>query len=110
GVKLTGKGVTLVNQDHRGAAIQAENRTKITIEDIAITGFYHGLRFDHCRNVIIDNVRVRDTVEIEGIDTFLYLWHPIEAVYSGAILLNDVQNGIVKNCDLQHQMNGILLY
>jgi parallel beta-helix repeat protein len=110
GVKLSGKGVTLVNQSHEGAAIRAENRANISIQDISITGYYHGVRFDHCRSVTIDTVRVRDTAEIEGIDTFLYLWHPIEKVYGGAILLNDVQGGIVKNCDVQHQMNGILLY
>ena len=110
GVKLTGKGVTLVNPSHEGAAIHAENRANITVQDIAITGYYHGIRFDHCRNIAIDKVRVRDTAEIEGIDTFLYLWHPIEKVYSGAILLNNVQGSSVQNCDVQHQMNGILLY
>ncbi|MEZ4670070.1 MAG: right-handed parallel beta-helix repeat-containing protein [Anaerolineae bacterium] len=34
----------------------------------------------------------------------------MEEVYSGGVLLHDVQGGTVKNCDLQHQMNGLLLY
>ncbi|MEO8608060.1 MAG: right-handed parallel beta-helix repeat-containing protein [Chloroflexota bacterium] len=110
GVKIIGKDVTLVNQSHNGAAIHAENRANIIIQDFSITGFYHGVRLDHCRNVSVENVRVRDTAEIEGIDTFLYLWYPIDKVYSGAILLNDVQDGSVTHCDSQHQMNGILLY
>jgi parallel beta-helix repeat protein len=58
----------------------------------------------------VEHVRIRDTAEIEGIDTFLYLWHPIEDVYSAAVLFHDVQGGAIRGCDLQHQMNGILLY
>ncbi len=80
------------------------------IKNVAFSGFYHGLRFDNCQDVHIEQVRVRDSAEIEGIDTFLYLWHPIEKVYSAAILLHHVSGGVVRDCDLQHQMNGILLY
>ncbi len=109
-VTLEGEGVLLVNQTREGVGIQAHDRQNIAVRGISISGFYHGLRFDDCRDVQVDNVRVRDTYEIEGIDTFLYLWHPIEQVYSGAILLNNVQGGVVRDCDFQHQMNGILLY
>jgi parallel beta-helix repeat protein len=110
GVTLDGTGVTLVDTTHQGAGIAAENRSGITVRGLATSGFYHGVRFDHCRDITIEDVRVRDTAEIEGIDTFLYLWLPIEQAYSGAILLHDVQGGVVRNSDLQHQMNGILLY
>jgi parallel beta-helix repeat protein len=60
--------------------------------------------------VTVEGLKVRDTQEIEGIDTFLYLWLPIEQAYGGAVLLHRVQGGTVRGCDLQHQMNGILLY
>lgn len=110
GVTLDMDGALLVDQTRKGAAIHAENRKDITVRGGAISGFYHGIRFDHCQNAVIDTVRVRDTAEIEGIDTFLYLWLPIAEVYSGAVLLNDCQGGALRNCDLQHQMNGILLY
>jgi parallel beta-helix repeat protein len=109
-ISIEGEGVTLVDESHQGAGIHAENRSGVTIRNIALSGFYHGIRCDHCQNVTIEDVRIRDTAEIEGIDVFLYLWKPIEEVYSGAILLNDVQGGSIRNCDLQHQMNGILLY
>lgn len=109
-VVIDGAGVTLVEQKHIGAGIHAEGRHGITIRGISISGFNHGLRFDHCQNVTLDRITVRNTAEIEGIDTFLYLWRPIEQAYSGAILLNDVQTAVIRGCDLQHQMNGILLY
>lgn len=110
GITLDGGGALLVSGHHSGAAVHAENRRGITVRNLSTRGFYHGVRFDHCQDVTLEGLRVRDTAEIEGIDTFLYLWLPIEQVYSGAVLLNDVQGGVVRSCDLQHQMNGILLY
>jgi parallel beta-helix repeat protein len=110
GVTLEGQDTLLVSREHTGRGIYAHGHEGITIRGLSVSGYYHGLRLDGCRNVVIENVLVRDTAEIEGIDTFLYLWHPVEQAYSGAILLNDVQGGVVRGCDLQHQMNGLLLY
>ncbi|MCA9906915.1 MAG: hypothetical protein KC547_23830, partial [Anaerolineae bacterium] len=101
-VVIEGDGVLLVNQTRDGVGIHAQNQQHVSVRGIAISGFFHGLRFDNCREVQVEDVRVRDTYEIEGIDTFLYLWHPIEQVYSGAILLNGVQGGVVRHCDFQH--------
>jgi parallel beta-helix repeat protein len=109
-VTLEGAGVLLVDQSRQGVGIHAENRKNITVRGLATSGFYHGIHFDHCQDVTIDNVRIRDTAEIEGIDVFLYLWLPIAEAYSGAILLHDVKGGVLRGSDLQHQMNGILLY
>ncbi|MBZ0300652.1 MAG: right-handed parallel beta-helix repeat-containing protein [Anaerolineae bacterium] len=110
GVTLEGSGALLVNPEHEGAAVQIDGRRGVTVRGLSTSGFAHGIRADHCRDLTIEQVRVRDTAEIEGIDTFLYLWLPIEQVYSAAILLHDVQGGVVRGGDLQHQMNGILLY
>jgi parallel beta-helix repeat protein len=109
-VTLDGVGALLVNQDHRGVGIRAEGRRGITLRGVSLSGFYHGIRLDHCQDVIVEQVTVRNTTEIAGIDTFLYLWNPIDQAYSGAILLHDVQRGIVRGCDVHHQMNGVLLY
>lgn len=109
-VTLDGTDVWLISPQHTGVAVRAEGQRGVTVRGLNISGYYHGLRFDRCQDVTIEGVRVRDTAEIEGIDTFLYLWHPIEDAYSGAILLHDVRGGAVRGCDLQHQMNGLLLY
>jgi parallel beta-helix repeat protein len=110
GITLDGEGVTLVNQSREGVGVHAANRRGVTIRGISLSGFYHGIRCDHCQDVTIERVRIRDTAEIEGIQVFLYLWNPVERAYSGAILLNHVQGGAVRHNDLQHQMNGVLLY
>lgn len=110
GITLDGTDALLVGKDYASVGICAEGRKGITIQGVSIAGYYHGIRLSGCQDVTIENVRVRDTAEIEGIDTFLYLWHPIEKAYSGAILLDDVAGGVIRHNDVQHQMNGILLY
>lgn len=109
-VTLKGEGVQIVSANKTGVAIHADGHHHISIQDLAISGFYYGIRFDHCQDISIERVTVRNTMEIEGIDTFLYLWLPVEKAYSGAVLLNHVTRGSVRGCDLQHQQNGILLY
>ena len=109
-VTLEGQDTLILSPEHSGTGIQATGRRNIRIQNLAVSGYYHGIRLDECQDVQLRNLRVRDTAEIEGIDTFLYLWHPIDAVYSSAILLHQVTGGMIEDCDLQHQMNGILLY
>ena len=110
GITLEGDNTLILSAEGRGIGIQAQGRKGITLRGLRLSGYYHGVRCDDCTDVTIENIQVRSTYEIEGIDTFLYLWLPLEKVYSGAILLNNVRGGLVRNCDLQHQMNGILLY
>lgn len=110
GVTVSGKGVTILSAAKEGVGISVNGHSRVTIRDVAVDGFYHGIRFDQCSDILIERVKIRNTYEIEGISTFLYLWQALDEVYSGAILLNTVEGGIVRNCDLQHQMNGIQLY
>lgn len=109
-VTLEGSDTLLVSPQHSGVGIRVAGQRGVTIRGLAISGYYHGIRADHCHDLSIENVCIRDTAEIEGIDTFLYLWHPVEQVYSGAILCHDVHGGAIRTCDVQHQMNGVLLY
>jgi len=110
GIILEGDNTLILSAAGIGVGVRAQGRKSITLRGLRLSGYYHGVRCDDCDDVTLENVQVRNTSEIEGIDTFLYLWLPIEKVYSGAILLNNVRGGVVRKCDLQHQMNGILLY
>jgi parallel beta-helix repeat protein len=110
GVTVEGEGVLIICPTMTGVGVRAQGRKGVTVRGLRLYGFYHGIRCDDCADVTIENVEVRGTYEIEGIDTFLYLWLPIEQVYGGAILLNNVRGGTVRQCDLQHQMIGVLLY
>lgn len=109
-VTVEGEGTLLVSAAHEGAAITVRERSGVSIRELAISGFYYGIRTDGCRDLTVEAVKVRDTWEIPGIDTFLYLWLPIEQVYGGALLLNRTNGATVRDCDFQHQLNGVLLY
>lgn len=109
-VTLKGENTHIISPAQAKNGLLAQDRRNITIRDLSLSGFYHGLRFDRCSGVHVEQVTVRNTYEIPGIETFLYLWRPVEESYSGAVLFNAVQDGSIRACDLQHQMNGILLY
>ena len=109
-ITIEGDQTTIVSDVQKNIGIHIRGHNNVTLRNLSITGFYHGVRVDHAEHVTIDNVTVRGTHEIEGIDTFLYLWLPIKKTYGSAILLHDVRDSSIQNCDIQHQMNGILLY
>jgi parallel beta-helix repeat protein len=109
-VTLDAAGVHIVGADHQGVGVRADGLHNIVIRGLSVSGYYHGVRIDRCNAVTITGLTVRDTAEIEGIDTFLNLWQPIENAYGGAILLNDVHHGVVYNNDAQHQFVGVQLY
>lgn len=109
-ITLQGEGVWIVSPAKTGVGIRAKGHKNITVQGFQVNGFHHGLRFDDCENVTLESVTVRGTSEIEGIDTFLYLWQALEEAYGGAIFFNHVKNSVIRQCDLQHQMNGVQLY
>jgi parallel beta-helix repeat protein len=109
-VHVEAAGVTLINPDQTGVGLRAQGVHNVRVHGLRVHGFYHGLRFDDCEGVELERLHVRATQEIEGIDTFLYLWLPISQTYGGALLLNGVRGGAIRDCDFQHQMNGVLLY
>lgn len=109
-VTVQGSGTVIISAQQEGVGIRVDGHKGITIRDLALSGYYHAIRCDNCGDLTIESIKVRDTWEIEGIDTFLYLWLPVAQVYGGAILLHGVDGGVVRRCDLQHQLNGLLLY
>jgi parallel beta-helix repeat protein len=109
-VTLDGGGAHIVSMEQQRVAVQVTGQENVVIRDLHLSGFYYGVRADDCADVTVENVMVRNTAEIEGIDTFLYLWKPVHEAYSGAILFNNVKRGAIRRCDVQHQMHGVLLY
>jgi parallel beta-helix repeat protein len=109
-VVLQGENTLILSQSQTGVGIHLQGKKGVTIRGLSLSGYYHAIRADDCRDLVFEDITVRNTAEIEGIDTFLYLWQPVDKVYSGAILLVNVQGGAVRRCDLQHQMNGLLMY
>ncbi|MBK9123982.1 MAG: right-handed parallel beta-helix repeat-containing protein [Chloroflexi bacterium] len=115
GVTLEGEDTQIISGAKTGAGISVQGHSNVTVRGLYLSGYYHAVRADACRDLVIENVTVRNTAEVDGITTFVYLWKTldwleVEKAYGGAILLNNVQGGAVRGCDLQHQMNGLMMY
>jgi parallel beta-helix repeat protein len=109
-ITLEGNNTTIVSDKPSGTAIHLQGQNGVTIRNLSVQGYYHALRIEEAEDITIEKISVRNTAEIAGVETFLYLWKPITEAYAGAMLLHKVKNSHVQNCDVQHQMNGILLY
>lgn len=109
-VTLDAEGVYLIGKRFQGNAIRADGRSNITIKGGHFSHYEYGIRLNNCRDVTITGVTITHTSELEPYRYFLYLWKRVTEAYGGAILLNSVTGGTIANNDLQHQMNGIMLY
>jgi parallel beta-helix repeat protein len=103
-------GTVIASDKKAGVGLRIEGYAGVTVRNLSFNGYYHGLRCDDCVGLTIENITVRGTYEIEGIDTFLYLWKPVEDADGGGLLFNNVRESVVQGCDMQHQMHGVLLY
>lgn len=110
GITIDGSGVTLIGSDAQGTALHIDGHHDVTITGLSIFSYYFGIRADRCRNITITDCTITRTAELEPYKYFLYLWKPVEETYGGAILLNHVTGGTLRDNDLQHQQNAILLY
>lgn len=110
GISITGDNTTLISDVQEKVGIQLDGHQHVSIRDVTIQGYYHGIRVERGRGIRLENITVRGTHEIEGVETFLHLWLPLADSYGGAILCHEVRESQIIDCDLQHQMHGILLY
>lgn len=110
GVTLDGNGAVLIGRTHSGTALLVRGRRNVTIRNLNIRRFRHGIRLERCVDSTIASCRIRDTKEIEPDSTFLDIWTPADRAYGAGILLIDCRNITVTDNDLQHQQNGLSLY
>jgi parallel beta-helix repeat protein len=109
-VTLDGGGAVLIGRGHQGAAVRAVGRKNVTVRNLRVERFYHGMRFERCENLVVRDCRVRDTHEIEPDATFLDIWKPVGQAYGAGILLAGCRGAVIENNDLQHQQNGLSMY
>ncbi|UCG33012.1 MAG: right-handed parallel beta-helix repeat-containing protein [Phycisphaerales bacterium] len=109
-VTLDGGGAVLIGGGHQGVAVRAVGRKGVTVRNLDIRGFYHGVRLEGCERVTIRDCRIQSTHEIPPNDIFLDIWTPLERAYGAGIMLAGCRNATVTGNDLQHQQNGLSMY
>lgn len=109
-VTLDGNGATIVGQGRRGAGITVVGRSKVTIRNVRIRDFYHGIVVRNGQQITIDRNDITSTAEVEQHTIFLNIWTAVEDAYGAGILFDNVTDSNVIGNELSHQMNGLLTY
>jgi parallel beta-helix repeat protein len=110
GVTLDGNGAILVGNNRTGVGVCVEGRQGVTIKGLRLREYYHGIRATDCKSLTITGCQVTSTAEVEPNTIFLDIWLPVDKAYGGGILLCRVEESLIADNDLQHQMNGLLAY
>src|SRR5579871_312556 len=110
GVTLDGNGAVLIGQDRQGAGIRLEGRSGVTIRNVRLRDYTHGIHARRCTNLTLVGNQIASTAELPPNTVFLDIWRRPEAAYGGAILLHEVSYSLVAGNDLQHQQSGLLTY
>src|SRR5688500_8568013 len=109
-VTLDGRGATVIGADRTGHGARVSSRKNITIKNLNVMNFYHGLSIEKSKEVEIYNCHITSTAEIPSNTLFLDVWKDAGDAYGGAIYLKEVTDARIHENDLQHQMNGVLSY
>jgi parallel beta-helix repeat protein len=110
-VMLDGHGATILGTDKTASqGIKVSGRKNITIKNLRILNYYHGISIKRSTGIEICNCTITLTTEIQSNTLFLDIWKPASDSYGGAIFLEQVTDAKIHDNDLQHQMNGILSY
>ena len=110
GITLDGAGAHLIGMNHQGAGVRLAGIREATIRNLQISGFYHGIRAADCQNLLVKHCRITDTADVVSTNETLDIWREPNQAYGGAILLEGVSKSQIIGNDLQHQMNGLMMY
>jgi parallel beta-helix repeat protein len=110
GITLDGGGAMLVGSDRQGSGLRLNGRKDVTVKNLRLCDYYHGIYAKECRGLVITGNRITSTAEVPPNTIFLDIWRGPEDAYGGAILLWKVADSVVEENDLQHQQSGLLTY
>lgn len=110
GVTVDGNGALILGHERAGSGVTVIGHNHVTLKNLHLQEFYHGIAARHCRKLTIAGCRITSTAEVPANTVFLEIWLDVEHAYGSGILLHDVAESRVLENDLQHQMNALLTY
>jgi parallel beta-helix repeat protein len=110
GVTLDGNGATIIGANRSGQGIRVEGRRGVTIKNVRLLEFYHGISARDCAELRIEGCAITATAEEAANTLFLDVWRTAEQAYGGGVFLQNVVDSSIVGNDLQHQQNGLLCY
>lgn len=109
-VTLDGNGAVLIAGGQTGTGISIENVDQVTVRNLTIIGYYHGIAAHHGRFLTIENCHITKTAELPANTIFLDIFKPVYEACGAGIFLHRVEESTLRGNDLQHQMNGLMAY
>lgn len=110
GVTLDGNGALLIGDGFAGRGIVVNQCSGVRIHHVQVERYYHGIWANASANLTIEHCHVTRTHEVAGPDVFLDIWLDRSQAYGGGIFLSGVIDSVLRDNDVQHQQNGIMLY
>lgn len=110
GVTLDGNGALLVGAGRQGRGIVVQGRAGVTVRNVRLAEYYHGIYARDCSHLTIADCRVTATAEVAPNTVFLDIWKDADSAYGGGILLREVRDSSLSGNDLMHQMTGLYAY
>lgn len=110
GVTLDGNGALIIGKDGEGRGVRVNQRIDVTVRNLRVERFYHGIWVNASANVRIERCQVTRTRELAAPEVFLDVWLSRDEAYGGGIFMSGVIDSFVIDNDVQHQQSGIMLY
>lgn len=109
-VTLDGNGAMVIGRDRGGAGITIRGRRGVTIRNVRLREYHHGIVARECGELLIEQVHATSTAETPANTIFLDIWKTAAEAYGGAILLDRVDGAEIRDNDVQHQFCGLYAY
>src|SRR5690606_13321875 len=90
GITLDGNGAVIIGEGRKGRGVLLEGRSSVTIKNLKLREYYHGVYAHHCKNLTITGCQITSTAEVTANTIFLDIWLEAAQAYGGAIFLWDV--------------------
>ncbi|MBN2446045.1 MAG: right-handed parallel beta-helix repeat-containing protein [Phycisphaerae bacterium] len=105
-----GGGNTTIYGDDVGYGIQASGRANLTVQNLTVRDYDHGMHFYDCDDLTVTGCKVLDTPELPEGEIFLNIFDGPNGSYSHAIWLRYCDRATITYCDVSDQQNGISLF
>lgn len=110
GVTLEGHpdGTVLMGRSDEGSGLSAADAAHVIVRNLTIHGYFHGMHFDRCDDLSIENCTIEETYEQLG--DFLDIFAGPDGGYGHAMWIRSCDRAVIRGNQVGRQQNGISLF
>lgn len=107
GITVTGDNTIIQSTAQTGQGLTAVGLANVTVRSLAIDGYFHGMHFDDCDGLTIEDCTVSGTPYVGG---FLNIFAGPVSSYGHAIWVSNSDHAVLRGNEVGGQQNGISLF